>query len=810
MDADGLPDVWERSYGLDDTLADHDMDLDEDGLTNAGEFAAGTNPAITDTDSDGVSDHLEISLYASNPLSEDSDDDGFSDGEEVSAGTSPMDGDRFPGWYEASLKFKSIISTLKPGGGWVQSTNLNAFQAVGQNYSTYSLSNFSHIIRTDLLPSAHGPSSNPQLEDRDGDSMPDLWEEAHGLDSYVDDSSLDGDVDGLSNLEEFLAQSNPWSVDTDADGVTDYQEVETFGSSPILEDTDGDGFSDLIEVQEGTDPSLVGSYPGSTPPPVYLSGLNTRNAGGGWATGGGYRRFSSLGQPFADGISKSSAGIQFTGFTFMANPPSGHFNQFDADADSIPDLDERILGTSVVDSDLHLDSDSDGLSNADEFSNGTNPKLADTDMDGLSDYEELNTHGSDPLNEDSDADSFSDGDEVASGSDLLTSSSYPGSDRITYISFAHSINGGGNSDPTHEGLNLSSIGQSPEARIIANSSHEIRSGFMSLFGMLPEVNNAPANLQFNEVVFNEGMDVGTLVGVLSATDADTDDLLRYELLAGEGDSGNHWFVLDANGSLYSSTIFDYETNATQYAIRARALDEANASVEGNFTVSLLNVVEDLDGDGVEDFYDLDDDGDGYSDAEEVAYGSDPRDAASVANAQPVGLSAVGGLQIMENQSVGTLVGVLSATDADTDDLLRYELLAGEGDSGNHWFVLDANGSLYSSTIFDYETNATQYAIRARALDEANASVEGNFTVSLLNVVEDLDGDGVEDFYDLDDDGDGYSDAEEVAYGSDPRDAASVANAPTRWIKRSGRIANYGEPISWHSGWSIECDGCGYG
>ena len=132
--------------------------------------------------------------------------------------------------------------------------------------------------------------------------------------------------------------------------------------------------------------------------------------------------------------------------------------------------------------------------------------------------------------------------------------------------------------------------------------------------------------------------------------------------------------MDANGSLYSSTIFDYETNATQYAIQARALDEANASVEGNFTVSLLNVVEDLDGDGVEDFYDLDDDGDGYSDAEEVAYGSDLRDAASVANAQPVGLSAVGGLQIMENQSVGTLVGVLSATDADTDDLLRYELL----------------------------------------------------------------------------------------------------------------------------------------
>ena len=178
------------------------------------------------------------------------------------------------------------------------------------------------------------------------------------------------------------------------------------------------------------------------------------------------------------------------------------------------------------------------------------------------------------------------------------------------------------------------------------------------------------------------------------------------------------------------------------------MDEANASVEGNFTVSLLNVLEDLDGDGVEDFYDSDDDGDGYSDAEEVAYGSDPRDAASVAN----GTRWIKLRIANYGEPISWhLVGVLSATDADTDDLLRYELLAGEGDSGNHWFVLDANGSLYSSTIFDYETNATQYAIRARALDEANASVEVSLIVDLLNVVEDIDGDGIEDHYDLQDD-----------------------------------------------------------
>ena len=37
---------------------------------------------------------------------------------------------------------------------------------------------------------------------------------------------------------------------------------------------------------------------------------------------------------------------------------------------------------------------------------------------------------------------------------------------------------------------------------------------------------------------------------------------------------------------------------------------------------------------------------------------------------------------------------------------------------------------------------------------------------MTNVVEDFDQDGIEDFYDLDDDNDGFSDIEEVAYGSD--------------------------------------------
>ena len=44
-DSDGLPDEWEKKYGLDVTRNDADEDKDGDGFTNAEEFAAGTDPS---------------------------------------------------------------------------------------------------------------------------------------------------------------------------------------------------------------------------------------------------------------------------------------------------------------------------------------------------------------------------------------------------------------------------------------------------------------------------------------------------------------------------------------------------------------------------------------------------------------------------------------------------------------------------------------------------------------------------------------------------------------------------------------------
>jgi uncharacterized delta-60 repeat protein len=73
-----------------------------------------------------------------------------------------------------------------------------------------------------------------------------------------------------------------------------------------------------------------------------------------------------------------------------------------------------------------LDSDSDGLSDADEISiHGTDPNNPDTDNDGLSDGEEVNVHGTNPNTLDTDGDGIHDGYEVNNASDPLNSASKP-------------------------------------------------------------------------------------------------------------------------------------------------------------------------------------------------------------------------------------------------------------------------------------------------------------------------------------------------------------------------------------------------
>jgi hypothetical protein len=70
----------------------------------------------------------------------------------------------------------------------------------------------------------------------------------------------DPDRDGLTNLQEFQAGTDPNNPDTDGDGLSDGDEVNKYHTNPLLPDTDGDGIPDGLEVQTGTNPLDPKSY----------------------------------------------------------------------------------------------------------------------------------------------------------------------------------------------------------------------------------------------------------------------------------------------------------------------------------------------------------------------------------------------------------------------------------------------------------------------------------------------------------------------------------------------------------------------
>jgi hypothetical protein len=149
---------------------------------------------------------------------------------------------------------------------------------------------------------------------------------------------VDSDADGLSDVAEAEAGSDPATPDTDEDGLLDGAEVGAGGpaTDPTLYDTDGDGFGDNQEGVEGSDPLDPASVPAG---------------------------------------------------------PSG----LDTDGDLLSDEEEAEVGTDPT----VADTDGDGLTDFGEVgfepgsSPGTDPLVFDTDGDGVGDGAEV-AGGTDP------------------------------------------------------------------------------------------------------------------------------------------------------------------------------------------------------------------------------------------------------------------------------------------------------------------------------------------------------------------------------------------------------------------------------
>ena len=71
------------------------------------------------------------------------------------------------------------------------------------------------------------------------------WGDFDGLVTHESDSNL---IDSPATVDEYHSRTNPYDFDTDADGLSDGDEVKTCLTNPTNPDTDGDGVTDGDEV----------------------------------------------------------------------------------------------------------------------------------------------------------------------------------------------------------------------------------------------------------------------------------------------------------------------------------------------------------------------------------------------------------------------------------------------------------------------------------------------------------------------------------------------------------------------------------
>ncbi|MDD3497921.1 MAG: Ig-like domain-containing protein [Candidatus Moranbacteria bacterium] len=126
----------------------------------------------------------------------------------------------------------------------------------------------------------------------------------------------------------------------------------------------------------------------------------------------------------------------------------------------------------------------------------------------------------------------------------------------------------------------------------------------------PAGNSAPTDISLSIDAVDEGVDIGTVVGTLSTTDADGGDTHTYSFACATPGADDASFQISGS-DLLTDEVFDYETK-TSYAICIRADDGNGGIYDKNFTINITDVDENGnddtdDTDGEDEDEDEDDD-----------------------------------------------------------------------------------------------------------------------------------------------------------------------------------------------------------
>lgn len=279
-----------------------------------------TDPLMTDTDDDGLTDREEVKLSGTNPRVSDSDYDGLNDAEEIKHGqptqfekttlaqegclaplgkaqladTDPWDPDtdldKIMDGVEVNVTHTnpnngdSDKDTIKDG---VEDENQNGIWPEFEGGKVKNLNNGGVDFVKDFR------NTNPCLSDTDGDGFDDndpsedyqcAVTPTRDCKSDPNSGGMDSDADGLDDYHEAIMKTDPYNKDTDGDHVLDGAEIwyqianneyaETFQpqygeSDPnkcILEEADADMYATAVVggVKVLFNMTLVGSQAGGT------------------------------------------------------------------------------------------------------------------------------------------------------------------------------------------------------------------------------------------------------------------------------------------------------------------------------------------------------------------------------------------------------------------------------------------------------------------------------------------------------------------------------------------------------------------
>jgi large repetitive protein len=372
-------------------------DSDGDGLTNAQEATAGTNPNNPDSDGDGTNDATEVGGNVNAPT--DTDGDGTINALESSITDTDNDG----------VANQNDAANTNP---CVPNANSAACLAIDSDSDGLTNGQEDAAGTSRSNPDTDGDGANDATEVGGNPNSP-IDSDGDGTHNALESSITDTDNDGVANQSD-PANNNPCipngnsaaclATDSDGDGLTNAQE-DAAGTSRSNPDTDGDGTNDGAEAGIDTD------------------GDGQNNA-----------VESSVTDTDGDGIANQNDANNTN--PCVPNSNAAACLSTDSDGDGLTNAQEDAAGTDRNDSDSDNDGQNDGAeAGTDTDGDGTNDALessvVDTDGDGVADESDAannnpcvpNANTAACLNADSDGDGLTNAQEDAAGTDRNDSDS---------------------------------------------------------------------------------------------------------------------------------------------------------------------------------------------------------------------------------------------------------------------------------------------------------------------------------------------------------------------------------------------------